>query len=171
MSFARFDAHALRSLARGLILGLLVALTACSVSGGGSGSGTVRAIQSIEITPNNPQVAVGTSAQLTATAILSDGSHQDVTANVAWASSNEHAATVSSGLATGLRSGFSTISASTGGVSGETKLAVTASALMSIEVTPPNPSVAKGSNTHFTATGVFSDKSTQNLTSQVTWVS
>src|SRR5262249_3828671 len=82
-----------------------------------------------------------------------------------------HTATVDSGLATGLRSGFSTISASSGAVTGVAKLAVTASALMSIEVTPPNPSIAKGSNTQFTATGVFSDKSTQNLTSQVTWVS
>ena len=44
-------------------------------------------------------------------------------------------------------------------------------ALQSIAVTPANPSVAKGMTQQFTATGTYSDNSTQNLTSQVTWAS
>ena len=43
--------------------------------------------------------------------------------------------------------------------------------LQSIAVTPANPSVAKGLTQQFTATGTYSDSSTQNLTSQVTWAS
>ena len=43
--------------------------------------------------------------------------------------------------------------------------------LQSIAVTPANPSVAKGLTQQFTATGTFSDSTTQNLTSQVTWAS
>ena len=38
-------------------------------------------------------------------------------------------------------------------------------------MTPANPSVAKGLTQQFTATGTFSDNSTQDLTSQVTWAS
>ena len=46
-----------------------------------------------------------------------------------------------------------------------------AATLQSIAVTPANPSVAKGLTQQFTATGTFSDNSTQNLTAQVTWAS
>src|SRR6202789_1515335 len=41
--------------------------------------------------------------------------------------------------------------------------------LKSIAVTPANPSIAKGATQQFTATGTFSDRSTQNLTTSVTW--
>ena len=50
-------------------------------------------------------------------------------------------------------------------------LTVTPAILQSIAVTPANPSVAKGKTEPFTATGTFSDNSTQDLTSQVTWAS
>ncbi len=43
--------------------------------------------------------------------------------------------------------------------------------LQSIAVTPANPTLAKGLKQQFTATGTFSDNSTQNLTNQVTWAS
>jgi Domain of unknown function (DUF4082)/Domain of unknown function (DUF1929)/Bacterial Ig-like domain (group 2) len=41
--------------------------------------------------------------------------------------------------------------------------------LSSIAVTPSNPTVTVGGTQQFTATGTYSDASTQNLTSQVTW--
>src|SRR5204862_4513075 len=44
-----------------------------------------------------------------------------------------------------------------------------AATLVSIAVTPANPSVAKGTTQAFTATGTFSDGSTQNLTNSVGW--
>src|SRR5216684_501191 len=43
--------------------------------------------------------------------------------------------------------------------------------LVSLQVTPANPSVAEGSQQQFTATGTFSDGSTQDLTRLVTWAS
>jgi uncharacterized protein YjdB len=48
---------------------------------------------------------------------------------------------------------------------------VTAPVLQSIAVTPANPSIAAGTTKQFTATGTYSDNSTQNLTNQVTWAS
>jgi hypothetical protein len=44
-------------------------------------------------------------------------------------------------------------------------LTVTAATLQSIAVTPASPSIAKGATQQFTATGTYSDSSTQNLTS------
>lgn len=41
--------------------------------------------------------------------------------------------------------------------------------LTSIEVTPANPSIAFGKTQQFTATGTYSDSTTQNLTTLVTW--
>ena len=75
------------------------------------------------------------------------------------------------GLATGAGQGTSTISASMSGETGTTTLTVTAATLQSIAVTPANPSIAKGNTDQFTATGTFSDNSTQDLTNQVTWAS
>src|SRR5260370_28956285 len=43
--------------------------------------------------------------------------------------------------------------------------------LMSIQVSPANPSVTEGSQQQFTATGTFSDASTQDLTKTVRWSS
>ena len=77
----------------------------------------------------------------------------------------------SAGLATGVATGTATITATLNGVSGSTVLTVTAPLLVSIAVTPANPSLAKGLTQQFTATGTYSDNSTQNLTSQVTWSS
>jgi hypothetical protein len=48
---------------------------------------------------------------------------------------------------------------------------VTAPTLVSITVTPVNPSILKGGTQQFTATGTYSDGSTQNLTSTATWSS
>ncbi|MBT7767515.1 MAG: ATP-dependent DNA ligase, partial [Bdellovibrionales bacterium] len=43
--------------------------------------------------------------------------------------------------------------------------------MVSIAVTPTNPSIAKGLTEQFTATGTYTDTSTQDLTTTVTWES
>jgi hypothetical protein len=48
---------------------------------------------------------------------------------------------------------------------------VSGASLLSIAVTPANPSIAKGLTPQFKATGTYTDTSTQDLTSQVTWSS
>ena len=48
---------------------------------------------------------------------------------------------------------------------------MTAATLVSIAVTPANPSVANGLTQQFTATGTYTDNSTQNLTTVATWAS
>lgn len=70
------------------------------------------------------------------------------------------------GLVTGVDVG-SNISASLGGIQGSVKTTVTNATLTSFTITPPDTSIAKGTMLQLTATGNFSDGTTENLTSQV----
>jgi hypothetical protein len=67
--------------------------------------------------------------------------------------------------------GSATITASFAGMSGSVDVVVTDAVLASIVVTPANPSVPAGMTQSFTAMGVFSDASQQDLTLAVTWSS
>src|SRR5207248_5897997 len=58
-----------------------------------------------------------------------------------------------------------------GGVAGGTTLTVGPAVLVSIAVTPANPSIPKGTTQQFTATGTYSDGTTRDLTSSAAWVS
>ena len=135
---------------------------------------TVGAAQlvSLAVTPANPSVAKGLTEQFTATGTYTDGTTADLTSQVTWASAHTAVATISaSGLAQALAAGTSSISAVDGGVTGSTVLTVGAAQLVSLAVTPANPAVAKGLTEQFTATGTYTDGTTADLTSQVTWAS
>ena len=142
-----------------------------SVTGSTTLTVTAPVLSSIAVTPANPSIAKGATQQFTATGTYTDGSAQNLTSTVAWSSSNTTVATINSaGLATSVTTGTSTIQAALGPVIGSTTLTVTA-VLSSIVVTPANPSIAKGTTQQFTATGTFSDGSTQVLTRSVGWTS
>ena len=68
-------------------------------------------------------------------------------------------------------SGITTISAKSGTITGSALLTVTAAGLTSLSVTPATASVPLGINQQFSATGTYSDGSTQNLSSTVKWTS
>src|SRR5262249_22917794 len=149
-----------------------ISATLSGVTGSTTLTVTAAALQSIAVTPANPSLAKGLTQQFTATGTFSDNSTQNLTNQVTWASATPGVATISTaGLATAVATGTSSISATLNGVTGSTTLPVTADALQSIAVTPANASVAKGLTQQFTATGTFSDNTTQNLTNQVTWAS
>ncbi len=158
-----------------------VGMTTISATVGNVGGSTVMTVtaatlQSIAVSPLAPSVAAGSTVQFAAVGTYSDNSTQDLTAQATWASSDGNVASVSNamgsaGLASTAAPGKTTISATAGNVTGSTALTVTAATLKSIDVTPANPSVAKGSSQQFTATGTYSDNSTLDLTTQVTWAS
>ncbi|MGA2901714.1 MAG: Ig-like domain-containing protein [Candidatus Acidiferrales bacterium] len=147
-----------------------------AVSGGVIGSTiltvTSATLVSIAVTPANPSIAKGTTEQFTATGTYSDNSTQNLTSSVTWTSQTGGVATIAAGgLATAVTTGMSKIQAASVGITGSTTLTVTSATLVSVAVTPANPSIAKGKTEQFTATGTFSDNSTQNLTGSVTWTS
>ena len=136
-----------------------------------TGTGTGATLQSIAVTPASPSIAKGLTQQFTATGSYSDGSFSDITAQVTWNSATPGVATISAaGLATGVGVGTSNITAGLSGVTSPIDvLTVTPAILQNIAVTPANPSVPKGLTQQFTATGMYSDGSLVDLTTQVTW--
>jgi hypothetical protein len=114
------------------LLLILVLLAGCGLggSGGGSGGSTVT-LASIAVTPDNPFVAPGATAQFIATGAYSDNSTKDLTASVIWSSATLSVATISNavgsqGSATSISAGITAITAVSGGVSGSTLMTVTA---------------------------------------------
>ena len=128
-------------------------------------------LTSIAITPASPSIVLGTTTQLTATGSYSDGTKKDLSSQVTWASATPAVATVPAGLATSVTVGTSVISASLSGVTGNDTLTVTAATVVSVAITPANPSITLGKPLQFVATGTFTDKTTQNLTGSVVWTS
>jgi hypothetical protein len=130
-------------------------------------------LTSIAVTPANTSIGSTGTQQFTATGTYSDSSTQNITMQVAWASSKTNFATINgSGLAAAVAAGTTVISATLSGITGSTNLTVNPPAtLQSIAVTPANQTITAGNTLQFTATGTYSDSSTQNLTSQVTWAS
>jgi hypothetical protein len=129
-------------------------------------------LNSITVTPAQPNVALGLTAQLTATGNYTDGSSANITSQVHWSSSAPGVATVSnSGLVSTLAVGTSTLSASLNGSSRSTTLTVNPASLQSIAVTASESSFALGLSLQLKAEGTYSDGSMQDLTSSVTWSS
>jgi N-acetylneuraminic acid mutarotase len=126
---------------------------------------------SIGVTPAAPSVAAGTTEDFKATGVYSDNSVHDLTDSVSWQSATPTVAPISSaGQATASSVGATIITATFGGVtSSGVTLSVTAATLVSMVVTPATATIAKGTQQQFTATGMYSDRSTQNLSRTVTW--
>jgi hypothetical protein len=86
---------------------------------------TVFPLDSITVTPTKQIIAEGTTQQFTATAAFADNTILDVTAQVAWTSSDTSVATIDpAGLVTGKAAGSSTITATGSDISGTTALKV-----------------------------------------------
>jgi uncharacterized protein YjdB len=154
------------------------ATISCTLNGvTGGASVTVEMLASIAITaPDNSTVAEGTAIGLVATGTLTDGRTQNLTNSALWTSSNPSIATVSSasgsfGQLAGIAPGAVTVTAEFAGQIAAASLTVTNATLTSIAVNPTAPTIDLGQSQQFTATGTFSDQSTEDLTQQVIWIS
>ena len=111
-----------------LVLGTIIAVALLGLAscGGGGGGGGGASLTSITITPTNPSIAIGANQQFMATGNYSDGSTKDLTASAMWLSSTIAVATINStsGLATAIAEGTSTITASSTARTGSTTLTV-----------------------------------------------
>lgn len=144
--------------------GLATALTAGTTTISVSASGMINSatltvtpapvLTSISITPANPTVTAGVPQSFSATAM--DQFNNPMPATFAWSSSDLAVGVIdNNGLVTTLSAGTSTITASSGGISGTTLLTVTPTpALSSITVSPATPSVSVGNSGQFSFTAL-----------------
>jgi hypothetical protein len=117
----------------GLSTAVATGSTAVTASlSGVSGSATLtvtKTVTAVAVTPNPASIAMGATQQFTATATYSDGSTANVSSTAAWTAANADVATISSsGLASAVASGSTTIMASLNGVSGNVPFTVTIAA-------------------------------------------
>jgi hypothetical protein len=153
-----------------LLFFVLILLLIMSCGGGASTS--TATLTSIAVTPANPIIASGATQQFTATGTYSDNTTRDITTSVTWNSDTTAVAAIdSTGLATAVTTGNTTIKASSGSISGSTTLTVTPATITSLEITPANPGMLSGTTKQLTATGTYSNGTTQDLTTSVTWSS
>jgi len=170
-----------QGLAKGLLPGVdTVTATDPSSLLSGTGALTVlpAVLTAITVSPSVASLAEGATQQFTATGLYSDLSTKNLTDSVTWSSAQGLLATVSNavgsqGLATGLLPGVDTVTATDPStlLSGLGALTVLPAVLTAITVSPSVASVAEGATQQFTATGLYSDLSTKNLTDSVTWSS
>jgi uncharacterized protein YjdB len=126
---------------------------------------------SISVAPAIQSIAVGTTQQFSAVGNFDDGSTQLLT-SLTWSSSFPNVASIdSTGFASSAAAGTTTITAASGSVNGTAALTVTGASLVSIAVTPANSTMAVGTTKQFTATGSFSDSTSQDISASVLWTS
>jgi hypothetical protein len=103
-----------------------ISATLSGISGSTVMTVTAATLQSIAVTPANTSLPAGETEQFTATGTLSDGTTENLTSQVTWASSDTSWATINSaGLATAVGQGTSSVTATLNGISGSTVLTVT----------------------------------------------
>lgn len=132
---------------------------------------TNASISRIEILPAVMTLAGGFSQAASATAVYGDGTRIDVTDQAQWASTNAAVASVSAtGLVTAHTAGIASISAAYGGATGNAAVTVTSTALTGIQI-GAIPAIPLGGTGQLTATGMFADGTSHDITSQVQWSS
>jgi len=125
----------------------------------------------IDVTPSPaPDLPVGSTLQFTAKGTFSDGSIENITNEVTWVSGNTDAATInSSGVATGVAFGTTPITAT---MEGKTSSIVDLAVISNSSITlrqAPQVNLTVDSTQQFTATGIYYDGSTANISSLVSW--
>ena len=160
----------------GLVSSLATGTTTITAMLGAVNNSTVLTVSnvklvSITISPANGRVQKGTSLKFTATGNYSDGSTATLT-NVLWRSSKNNLANMrGNGILHAKKAGTLTVTASASGVTGSTSVTIGTGTLVSVDVTPANPTVAHGSKQQFVALATFSDGSTQDVSINSHWSS
>ena len=158
---------------RFLAIGAVATLAILSGCGGAASTNPgvgAPVLLSIQVTGPSATLTAGQKQQMTAIGTYNSGPTKDLTSTATWSSSSSAVTVVPGGMVTAAAAGSGTVSAKFGAVTGSANLTVNA-ALVSIAVTPANPSIAAGTTQQFMAIGTYSDATTQNLTGSVTWSS
>ncbi len=147
-----------------------VAAQAGSIAGTSTLTVSAAQLTSIAISAAQPTMSLGTSQHLAAQGTYSDGSTGDLTTSVSWSSDSDKIISVSiGGEAVANTVGSAMISATAAGLSGRVPLTVSPAALTSISISPATQTIPLAGSLQLTPIGSFTDGSTQDITSNVTW--
>lgn len=130
-------------------------------------------LQAIVITPYTCALSKGGAQQLTATGIYNDHSSQDLTTQATWITNDTNKVTVNpAGLIIALAPGAANVIAALSNIQSKPlALNINKAELVSIVIIPNALNITDKSAKQFTATGLYTDKSIQDITNLVTWSS
>jgi uncharacterized protein YjdB len=139
---------------------------------------------SLTVTPPSPTLYVSQTQALVATVVYSDNTTGAATTSATWTSSDATVAVIAAGgggfgggpagggaTVTGMGVGTATITVTDGALSAKVTVTVTDPPLSYVQVTPTNPNIPAQATAQFTATAVFADNSTRNVTGSASWTS
>jgi trimeric autotransporter adhesin len=142
-------------------------LVGCS----GLGSDAAK-LKQIILSPANPQLAKGTSMQFAASGMYDDGNQRALSGTPTWQTSQPAIAAVDAeGNVKAMSEGVAQISATYGGITGNTSITVGPPSLVSITISPNQFSLPLGESAQLSASGAYSDGTVQDLTQSATWSS
>jgi uncharacterized protein YjdB len=149
-------------------------ITAAYQTRNGTASLTVNnaTLASIAVTPASTAIGLGLTQQYRADGTYTDTSVKDITASVTWITSDAAFVTITAGgLATGVQVTTApvTITATQGTISGTAQLSVNVKCVNSIDLTPATLTIPANVPVIFTATAIYSDTTTGNITSSATF--
>lgn len=126
----------------------------------------------VSIIPPTTKLAKGLTLQLQAIATLSDDTTKDVSTQANWQSSNPTVLSVDDqGKATAIAAGDATVTATVQGITGQTTVSAVDLTVSQLQIIPATVQLAIGTTTRLTAIATFADQSTQDVSSQVGWLS
>jgi uncharacterized protein YjdB len=114
-------------------------------------------VVTVDVSPQAPELVVGETMQLTATARAADGSPLEGR-SVSWSSSNPGVVSVGAeGLANAIGVGAAVVTALIEGKSGDATVTVIVKQVATVEISPPDAQMTVGATQLFTATAKGSD--------------
>ncbi|PSM30497.1 Ig-like domain-containing protein, partial [Haliangium sp. UPWRP_2] len=164
--------------ANGLVTGKNVGTATIGATFGGKSDAatltvTAAVVTSVTIAPKAPSIAKGITQQFVATAMLSDATTQDVTSLATWTTADVTGTGVASvdaaGRATGTAVGKATITATYLGFTDSASLTVTSAVPVSIAITPNPLNIPRNMVVQLTATLIYSDSTTLDVTTTAAW--
>ncbi|WP_169720158.1 beta strand repeat-containing protein [Aliagarivorans taiwanensis] len=128
-------------------------------------------LRSIQVSPLVAEAPLGTTVQYQAFGIYSDDSTIDISDSVSWFVSDSAVAAIDSqGLLKSASLGTSTVVASLEGITNDdARLSVTDAVLNAIQLEPASFTTQIGSVVQYQAIGRYSDDTTRDISSLVTW--
>jgi len=130
-------------------------------------------LTSISVGPNDQNLEVNDTLQMSARGTYDDGSTKNITGSVLWSSSDSTVASINkSGLVTGVSApGSTTISASLDTISNTATVNVVLTGVTAITISPAGPvNVQQGGSQDFTCTATVTGQANPiDVTAQVTW--
>ena len=125
----------------------------------------------LRLEPDGVTLAPGSSAQLTVTAFLDDGTQADLTQSIKWETSDDKIVTVDAGLLTAVDPGSAAISVQWEDLKASVEVTVTAYELVSIRIEPDTINLEIGDSLPLQAIGVYENQAEVDLTLSVQWSS